>query len=251
MISNLLSRPFSFRSRCEISLTIVCTLWSVYLSTQKAVSLPRESCVKYNWFPALITKMSSGNKLQLACIGWSGVGWGGGRIGRLKPHTPLFSVQAYWKFLLCRYYNSWIENAEEQEENKSLPGQNVAQSSVLTEDSLLKLNKIEAPSMRGAGDNVEESWWQGEEEANTKGSDWSSSGSQESFRSPPNTSSKSHSISFFSSKSESSEGIVFNTNIDESVLQFGDLLDTEVRVMNFYRIHMQLFLKTAKVFYLV
>lgn len=236
MISNLLSRPFSFRSRCEISLTIVCTLWSVYLSTQKAVSLPRESCVKYNWFPDLITKMSSGNKLQLACMGWSVEGGGGGRIGRLKHHIPLFTVQAYWKFLFCRYYNSWIENAEEQEENKSLTGQNVAQSSVSTEDSLLKLNKIEAPSMRGAGDNVEESWWQGEEEANTKGSDWSSSGSQESFRSPPNTSSKSHSISFFSSKSESSEGIVFNTNIDESVLQFGDLLDTEV--MNFCMIHM-------------
>ena len=177
------------------------------------------------------------------------VAGGGGRIGRLKHHIPLFTVQAYWKFLLCRYYNSWIENAEEQEENNSLTGQNVAQSSVSTEDSLLKLNKIEAPSMRGAGDNVEESWWQGEEEANTNGSDWSSSGSQESFRSPPNTSSKSHSISFFSSKSESSEGIVFNTNIDESVLQFGDLLDTEV--MNYCMIHMQLFLKTAKVFYFV
>ena len=156
-------------------------------------------------------------------------------------------MQAYWKFLLCRYYNSWIENSEEQEENISLTGQNVAQSSVSTEDSLLKLNKIEAPSMRGSGDNVEESWWQGEEEPN--GSDSSSSGSQQSFRSPPNTSSKSHSISFFSSKSESSEGIVFNTNIDESVLQFGDLLDTEV--MSYYMIHMQLFLKITKVFYFV
>ena len=82
--------------------------------------------------------------------------------------------------------------------------------------------------MRGTVGNVEESWWEGEEEPNTNGSDSSSSGSQESFQGPPNTSSKSHSISFFSSKSESSDGIVFNTNIDESVLQFGDLLDTEV-----------------------
>ena len=86
--------------------------------------------------------------------------------------------------------------------------------------------------MRGTGDNVEDSWWQGEDEPDKNGSDSSSSESQKSFRSPQNTSSKSHSISFFSSKSESSEGIVFTGNIDESVLQFGDLLDTEVQLLD-------------------
>lgn len=97
-----------------------------------------------------------------------------------------------------------------------------------TEDSLLKLNKIEAPSIRSNENNVEDSWWQEGQEPNV--SDSSSSGSQESFRSPSKTSSKSHSVSFFSSKSESSEGIVFKGNADESVLQFGDLLDTEVKL---------------------
>ena len=160
----------------------------------------------------------------------------GGRRGRLKHHAPFFSVRAYCKFLYCRYYNSWIEKTEEQDENNSLTGQNVASSSGSAEESLLKLNEMEAPSMRGTVDNVEESWWEGEDEANTNGSDSSSSGSLESFEGPPNTSSKSHSISFFSSKSESSDGIIFSTNIDESVLQFGDLLDTEVMSCIF---HMQ------------
>lgn len=40
-------------------------------------------------------------------------------------------------------------------------------------------------------------------------------------------------MSFFSSKSESSEGVVFLGNADESVLQFGDLLDTEVQIWRF------------------
>ena len=102
------------------------------------------------------------------------------------------------------------------------------------EDSLLKLNKIEAPSIRGDGESVEDSWWQEDQESGKNGSDSSSSGSQESFRSPQKTPSKGHSVSFFSSKSESSEGIVFTAgNIDESVLQFGDLLDTEVQLLYF------------------
>ena len=84
--------------------------------------------------------------------------------------------------------------------------------------------------MRGNDNNVEDSWWQEGEEPDENGADSSSSGLQESFRSPSNTSSKSHSVSFFNSKSESSEGIVFKGNADESVLQFGDLLDTEVKL---------------------
>lgn len=90
------------------------------------------------------------------------------------------------------------------------------------EDSLLELNKIEAPSLRADRQSGDESWWkEGEED----GSESSSSGSQDSVRSPQ----KSHSTSFFSSKSKSSERIVFDAaKIDESVLQFGDLMDTEV-----------------------
>ena len=149
-------------------------------------------------------------------------------------------MRAYCKFSIRRYYNSWIENTEEQDENNSLTGQNVASSSVSDEESLLKLNEIEAPSTRGTVDNFEESWWEGQEEPNTNGSDSSSSGLQETFQSPPNTFCESYSISFCRSKSESSDGIVFNTNIDESGLQFGDLLDTEVMS---YMIH----LKTTKV----
>lgn len=91
------------------------------------------------------------------------------------------------------------------------------------EDSLLELNKIEAPSLRADRQSGDESWWKDGEESSKDG--WSS-GSQDSVRSPQ----KSHSTSFFSSKSKSSERIVFDTaNIDESVLQFGDLMDTEVR----------------------
>lgn len=135
----------------------------------------------------------------------------------------------------CRYYNSWIENAEEQEDGKTQSGNDRAvqnlPSAVSSEESLLKLNKIEAPSVRSNENNVEDSWWQDGDEPNQNGTDSSSSGSQESFRSPSKTaSSKSHSVSFFSSKSESSEGVVFIGNADESVLQFGDLLDTEVQL---------------------
>lgn len=82
------------------------------------------------------------------------------------------------------------------------------------EDSLLELNKIEAPSLRGDRQSGDESWWKDGEESSKDG--WSS-GSQDSVRSPQ----KSHSTSFFSSKSKSSERIVFDTaNIDESVHQF-------------------------------
>ena len=91
------------------------------------------------------------------------------------------------------------------------------------EDGLLKL---EAPSVRGDRESVEDSWWQEEQESDKNGSDSSSSGSHESFRGVQNTSSKGHRVSFFSSKSESSED-------DDSVLQFGDLLDTEVQVLYF------------------
>jgi len=134
-----------------------------------------------------------------------------------------------------RYYNSWIENAEVQEGEKSQSEDDKAAphppAAVSSEDSLLKLNKIEEPSVRSNENNVEDSWWQESEEPDQNGADSSSSGSQESFRSPSKTaSSKSHSVSFFSSKSESSEGVVFMGNADESVLQFGDLLDTEVQL---------------------
>ena len=138
-------------------------------------------------------------------------------------------------FLIGRYYNSWIENAEEQEGEKSQSGDDKAAphppAAISSEDSLLNLNKIEAPSVRSNANSVEDSWWQEGEEPDQNGADSSSSGSLESFRSPSKTaSSKSHSVSFFSSKSESSEGVVFMGNADESVLQFGDLLDTEVRL---------------------
>lgn len=124
-----------------------------------------------------------------------------------------------------RYYNSWIENAEEDGENKTVADAKNQPSTVSSEDSLLLANKIEAPSMRGDRGEVEDSWWQGEQEPEKNGSDSSCSESQDSFRSPQ----KGLSVSFFSSKSESSEGIVFTAgNIDDSVLQFGDLLDTEV-----------------------
>ena len=92
----------------------------------------------------------------------------------------------------------------------------------------MKMNKIEAPSFGGRDNDVEGSWWQQDAAPDNEESDSSSSGSQESFRSPRSSSCRSHSVSFFSSKSESSEGVVFAANIDDSVLQFGDLLDTEV-----------------------
>ena len=94
----------------------------------------------------------------------------------------------------------------------------------------MKLNKFEAPSVRESRSDVEESWWQDDGKGKSNESDSSSSDSQESIRSPNKlTSSKSHSMSFFNSTSESSEGVVFKGKMEASVLQFGDLLDTEVR----------------------
>lgn len=128
---------------------------------------------------------------------------------------------------VVRYYNSWIESAEEQDGSKTSTDDSESKnqpSTVSKEESLLKLNKIEAPSIREDRESCEDSWWQDEKEPSKNGSDSSSSGSQVSVRSPR----KGHSMAFFSSKSESSEGIVFNAaNVDESVLQFGDLMDTE------------------------
>ena len=156
---------------------------------------------------------------------------------RLKFTNIATEIQLQITSPLHRYYNSWIENAEEQDDSKTATDDKASknqQSAMSGEDSLLKLNKIEAPSMRGDREGVEDSWWQEDQESNKSGSDLSFSDSQESFRSPQTTSSKGHSMSFFSSKSESSEGIVFTAgNIDESVLQFGDLLDTEVQLLYF------------------
>ncbi|KAJ7390571.1 hypothetical protein OS493_023959 [Desmophyllum pertusum] len=81
------------------------------------------------------------------------------------------------------YYNSWIENAEEQEGEKTQSGDDQGRQNLppaaSSEDSLLKLNKIDAPSIRS--NNVEDSWWQEEQDPDKNGSDSSSSGSQESF----------------------------------------------------------------------
>ena len=94
----------------------------------------------------------------------------------------------------------------------------------------MKFNKIEASSVRESRSDVEESWWQYDGKGKSNESDSSSRDSQESIRSQSKlSSSKSHSVSFFNSKSESSEGVVFKWNLEASVLQFGDLLDTEVR----------------------
>lgn len=122
---------------------------------------------------------------------------------------------------VVRYYNAWIESSEEQSSSSNSTDTDSASKNKPVEDSLLELNKIEAPSLRADRQSGDESWWkEGEED----GSESSSSGSQDSVRSPQ----KSHSTSFFSSKSKSSERIVFDAaKIDESVLQFGDLMDTE------------------------
>ena len=94
----------------------------------------------------------------------------------------------------------------------------------------MKLNKFEAPSVRESRSGEEESWWDDDGKGKSNESDSSSSDSQESNRSPSKlTSSKSHSTLFFNSKSESSERVVFKGKMEASVLQFGDLLDTEVR----------------------
>ncbi|XP_074628735.1 eIF-2-alpha kinase GCN2-like [Acropora palmata] len=125
---------------------------------------------------------------------------------------------------VVRYYNAWIESSEEQSSSSNSTDTDSASKNKPVEDSLLELNKIEAPSLRPDRQSGLESWWKDGEESSKDGSDSSSSGSQDSVRSPQ----KSHSTSFFSSKSKSSERIVFDTaKIDESVLQFGDLMDTE------------------------
>ena len=93
-------------------------------------------------------------------------------------------------FSFCRYFDSWIESAED----------------------------------------VEDSWWQDDEKGKNNESDSSSSDSQESICCPSKlTPSEIHSVSFFNSKSESSEGVVFRGNVEALVPQSGDLSDTEVR----------------------
>ncbi|RMX53320.1 hypothetical protein pdam_00022466 [Pocillopora damicornis] len=63
---------------------------------------------------------------------------------------------------VVRYYYSWIEIAEEQQQEKvqtadGKPPKDVP-SSVSSEESLMKFNKIEAPSVRESRSDVEESW---------------------------------------------------------------------------------------------
>ena len=128
--------------------------------------------------------------------------------------------------IVNRYYNAWMESSEEEDSSSTSTDADSASKYKPLEDSLLKLNNIEAPSIRADRESGDESWWKGGGELSKDRSDYSSIGSQDSVRGPQ----KSHSTSFFSSKSKSSERIVFGTaNIDESVLQFGDLMDTEVR----------------------
>lgn len=131
--------------------------------------------------------------------------------------------------IVNRYYNAWMESSEEEDSSSTSTDADSASKYKPLEDSLLKLNNIEAPSIRADRESGDESWWKGGGELSKDRSDYSSIGSQDSVSSPQ----KSLSTSFFSSKSKSSERIVFGTaNIDESVLQFGDLMDTEVRYLS-------------------
>ncbi|XP_022808964.1 eIF-2-alpha kinase GCN2-like isoform X2 [Stylophora pistillata] len=84
---------------------------------------------------------------------------------------------------VVKYYNSWLESTEEQQQEKNQPAgeksSKVISSSVSDEESLMKLNKIEEPSMGSSTNDLEDFWWQGDDKEETNGSDSSSSDSQE------------------------------------------------------------------------
>ncbi|XP_031551320.1 eIF-2-alpha kinase GCN2-like [Actinia tenebrosa] len=131
---------------------------------------------------------------------------------------------------VVRYYNSWLEVAEENdmpsESDESLSDQASKRPIIeaqKSEDLLMKLNAFEAPSEVSGNSKLDESWCSDGAEERRSDSD---SSEDEAALVHKKGSPKG---SFFNSKSGgSSEGIVFATNsIEESMLQFGDLLDTE------------------------
>ena len=92
-----------------------------------------------------------------------------------------------------------------------------------SEDSLMKLNFVDAPSIRATDD--EGSWCSTGNGASD--SDSSSDASVCEVRSPGSKVSPKEKGSSLGISESGSGGIIFG-NMDESVLQFGDLLDTEV-----------------------
>lgn len=55
---------FFLHGRFATNLTTACTRWNGFLSTQIVPSSARESCAKCNWFPALTTRMLSGQRFR-------------------------------------------------------------------------------------------------------------------------------------------------------------------------------------------
>ncbi|XP_048580135.1 eIF-2-alpha kinase GCN2-like isoform X3 [Nematostella vectensis] len=133
---------------------------------------------------------------------------------------------------VVRYYNSWIEMADEEDvssnSDESATGPSNSAPRVVvrpgTEESLLEMNRFEAPSIAPEREG-EDSWCSDGEKQDVSESDES----QDEEVIPLPKYKGSPKGSFFSSKSGgSSEGIVFaSSTFDESMLQFGDLLDTE------------------------
>ena len=133
-----------------------------------------------------------------------------------------------------RYYNSWIEASEEESDTESSEGRETPIAKMQknnlppppdksSEDSLMKLNFVDAPSIMATDD--EGSWCSTGNGASD--SDSSSDASVCEVRSPGSKVSPKEKGSSLGISESGSGGIIFG-NMDESVLQFGDLLDTEV-----------------------
>ena len=118
---------------------------------------------------------------------------------------------------MFRYYNSWIEVEEAPEsetssnETKSSSPEEKPKSTV--EDSLLKLNVVEAPSISASRED--DSWASGRNRPNSEGEEnsYSSSSEEEEITKPKQS----------SNITESSEDIMFR-NLEESFIQFGSSL---------------------------
>ena len=130
----------------------------------------------------------------------------------------------YFHISICsRYYNSWIEVEEEPEseaaasEVKSSDVESKEELSV--EDSLMELNKIEAPSVCASVGDDDLSW--GSEKRSDEDIARSFSSSDDELEDLVNIPAK-------SSNPESSEDIMFRRNIEDSYIQFGSSLACEV-----------------------
>ena len=131
-----------------------------------------------------------------------------------------------------RYYNSWIEVEEEPDsestESEVKSSGNEPKEKCLAEDSLMRYNVIEPPSICATEDD-DLSW--GSEKIGNKDIDNDDSSSFSS--SDEEVVDKPTKPTLPSNLNESSDDIMFTRNMEDSFRQFGGSLPTEVGSQNY------------------